>query len=310
TAASQPQVVPVNQNIAVAARNFGQRKRLRPEQITELEVFVNDSNLLREAKLMANVLAVGNQLKEIVAAQPTFKISDALETNIQKYAPAVLLSSKIKEYKGEGPTNNLLAILKKYRFDIPPGLENNKADWDKIVAAVQDALTQRRSTIKKAILCSLKTHKTDTKYAPNAQHQNIFELAQAVVKGTECTINVILCARVALMRSVFLKHPGPKFWDKIDERLDKIRKEAKGDANKITKAFRHVLTIDQDTHGIKDYKLDERAVDDFQQTVDDVLDVHAANAATSATSAASATSASTTPAATTAASTTATPATS
>jgi hypothetical protein len=43
------------------------------------------------------------------------------------------------------------AILKKYRFDIPPGLENNKADWDKIVAAVQDALTQRRSTIKKAV---------------------------------------------------------------------------------------------------------------------------------------------------------------
>ncbi|KAJ7229287.1 hypothetical protein C8J57DRAFT_1387612, partial [Mycena rebaudengoi] len=294
TAASQPQVVPVNQNIAVAARNFGQRKRLRPEQITELEVFVNDSNLLHEAKLMANVLAVGNQLKEIVAAQPTFKISDALETNIQKYAPAVLLSSKIKEYKGEGPTNNLLAILKKY------------PDWDKIVAAVQDALTQRRSTIKKAILCSLKTHKTDTKYVPNAQHQNIFELAQAVVKGTECTINVILCARVSLMRSVFLKHPGPKFWDKIDERLDKIHKEAKGDANKITKAFRHVLTIDQDTHSIKDYELDDRAVDDFQQTVDDVLDVHAANAATSATFAASATSASTTPAA----STTATPATS
>jgi hypothetical protein len=41
TAASQLQVVPVNQNIAVAARNFGQRKRLRPEQITELDVFFN-----------------------------------------------------------------------------------------------------------------------------------------------------------------------------------------------------------------------------------------------------------------------------
>ncbi|KAJ7215658.1 hypothetical protein C8J57DRAFT_1255492 [Mycena rebaudengoi] len=75
--------------------------------------------------------------------------------------------------------------LKKYRFDIPPGLEHNQTDWAKVISAVQDALTQKRLKIKKA-------------------------------------------------RSVYLKHPGPKFWDKLDERLAKIRKEAKSDA-KITK---------------------------------------------------------------------------
>ncbi|KAJ7281321.1 hypothetical protein C8J57DRAFT_1500023 [Mycena rebaudengoi] len=272
-APSQFQVTPTNQNITAAARNYGQRKRLRGEQITELEVFLNDPNLLRETKLFTSILAVGNQVSEMVASQPSFKISSDLETNIQKYAPAVLLSSKINDYKGEGPTNILLAILKKYCFDIPTGLENNKADWDKIVAAVQEALTQ-----------SLKIHKTDTEYAADSQHQNIFELTQAIVKGTQCSVNVVLCARVALMRSVYLKHPDPKFWDKMDERLAKIRKQANGDATKITKVFRHVLTVDQDKHGIKDYELDEKAIDDFQKTVDDVIDVGTVNAATSAAS--------------------------
>jgi hypothetical protein len=54
------------------------------------------------------------------------------------------------------------------------------------------------------INCSLKIHKTDTSYAPDVNHQNIFELTQAVVKGTQCTVNVVLCARVALMVSSLL----------------------------------------------------------------------------------------------------------
>jgi hypothetical protein len=43
------------------------------------------------------------------------------------------------------------AILKQYRFDMPAGLENIPADWEKVVEAVQDALTQRRSKIKKSV---------------------------------------------------------------------------------------------------------------------------------------------------------------
>jgi hypothetical protein len=52
----------------------------------------------------------------------------------------------------------------------------------------------------------------------------------------------------------------------------------------LFRAFRHVLTVDQDKHGIKDYELDEKAIDDFQKTVDDVIDVGTVNAATSAAS--------------------------
>ncbi|KAJ7223646.1 hypothetical protein C8J57DRAFT_1591723 [Mycena rebaudengoi] len=233
---SAPPLALANQNIVAAARSYAQRKRLRGEQLTELDVFLNDLVLLRDAKLLANVFA------------PAYEVSSDLEINV---------------YKGDSPTDILLAILKKYRFDIPPGLEHNQADWAKVISAVQDALTPKRSKIKKAIQCSLKLHTGDTVYAPDSQHQNIFELTQA-------------------LRSVYLKHLGPKFWDKLNERLDKIRKEAKSDAKKITKAFRHILTVDQNTHGTTDYMLDEKAVDEFQQTVDNLIDVALVDAATTA----------------------------
>ncbi|KAJ7700873.1 hypothetical protein B0H17DRAFT_925271, partial [Mycena rosella] len=116
---------------------------------------------------------------------------------------------------------------------------------------------------------------------PADQHQNIFNLTSAIVKGTKCSVNVVLCARVALMRSVYLKHPGTNFWDKVDDRLAKIRKQAKGDASKIVKAFRQLLKADRETHGVDDYELDEEAVDDFQQQVDDVIDMDAATSVVS-----------------------------
>jgi hypothetical protein len=42
-------------------------------------------------------------------------------------------------------------ILKKYRWDMPPDIEKNQADWDKVVTAVQYQLTQTRSKFKKEV---------------------------------------------------------------------------------------------------------------------------------------------------------------
>ncbi|KAJ7206207.1 hypothetical protein C8J57DRAFT_1541396 [Mycena rebaudengoi] len=148
---SAPPLALANQNIVAAARNYAQRKRLRGEQLTELDVFLNDPVLLRDAKLLANVFAVViRSIRLFRLSQPTSNDIHT-QTNIAKYAPAVLLSSKINVYKGDSPTDILLAILKKYRFDIPPGLEHNQADWAKVISAVQDALTQKRSKIVSAV---------------------------------------------------------------------------------------------------------------------------------------------------------------
>jgi hypothetical protein len=89
------------------------------------------------------------------------------------------------------------------------------------VAEVQEALTQKRSKIKKLVSrfqsllnsiddirtaqigWSLKVNKTDETNGPDSEHQNIFTLAQNVVKGSQCTVNIVLCARIALMVCFF-----------------------------------------------------------------------------------------------------------
>ncbi|KAJ7838487.1 hypothetical protein B0H14DRAFT_3141037 [Mycena olivaceomarginata] len=273
----------INQNVVTSARQYGQRKRLRSDQITEMELFLTDSPALQNAKLFANISALGNQLKKFDESKPSFEVSADLLMNMRKYAPAVLLSSKISVYKGDGATTVLTNVLKQRRFDlnIPSGIENVPADWAKLVAAAQNALTQKRSTIKKSLDASVKTHKDDKDHAPDTAHQNIFRLTQAIVKGTQCTVNVTLCARVALMRKVYLKFPGADFWDKLDKRLAKIRREADGDAKKIIKAFRKLLDEDQEKHGKTEDPIDETAVDEFQQGVDDLIDIAAINTATS-----------------------------
>ncbi|KAJ7832545.1 hypothetical protein B0H14DRAFT_3712093 [Mycena olivaceomarginata] len=81
-----------------------------------------------------------------------------------------------------------------------------------------------------------------------------------------------LCARVTLMRKVYLKFPGADYWDKLDKRLAKNRKEA--DTKKITRAFCKLL--DGKTHN----PIDETAVDEFQQGVDDLIDTAVINTAT------------------------------
>ncbi|KAJ7772344.1 hypothetical protein B0H16DRAFT_1714540 [Mycena metata] len=94
-----------NQNLVATVRHYGERKRLRTEQLTELEVAARDPPQLRELKLMANMFAFGNQLEQIVVSKPGFELSADLKLNIQKYAPAILYSDRLNTYKGEVPTS-------------------------------------------------------------------------------------------------------------------------------------------------------------------------------------------------------------
>ncbi|KAJ7714443.1 hypothetical protein B0H16DRAFT_1742636 [Mycena metata] len=267
-----------SQNIVGRVKHHAEKKRLRVDQVTEVGVFVNEPPVVREAKLLVEIIAARNELEKIVASKPAYEVSAELETNLRKYAPAVLLSSKLTWYKGNGPKEILLNIAKHFRFGMPAGLENIPADWAKVTYVAGDALTQTRSSFKKLLGKSVGVKydmKKDyaPKFSPPSAQQNIFDLAQLIVKGTPSSVNVELCARIALMRSVYLKHPGKEFWDKLDKRLLKIRQEADGDTKKIVKAFRHILTHDQDTCGTKNYVLPDRAADDFQQRVDNIIEI-------------------------------------
>ncbi|KAJ7854052.1 hypothetical protein B0H14DRAFT_2580055 [Mycena olivaceomarginata] len=128
-------------------------------------------------------------------------------------------------------------------------------------------------------------------------HQTIFWLTQAIVKGTQCMVNVTLCARVALMvifQQIFSlvnglkvviaqglsQVPGRRLLGQTRQASRKIRREADGDAKKIIKVFHKLLDEDQEKHVKTDDHIDKTPVDEFQQVVDDLIDIAAINTAT------------------------------
>ncbi|KAF8957492.1 hypothetical protein BDZ97DRAFT_1762884 [Flammula alnicola] len=142
-------LAPSISNVTAASLRSATRKKLRAEQRDELEAFLLDSPLGRQAKLLICLLSVENKVDSFQSAAPPFQVSEELKTNISNYALAVLLSVKISAYKGNIPHNHILNIISKYRFDLPPRIEHDYASWEKIKTQVSYALTQLRSKIKK-----------------------------------------------------------------------------------------------------------------------------------------------------------------
>ncbi|KAJ7868526.1 hypothetical protein B0H14DRAFT_3441149 [Mycena olivaceomarginata] len=236
-----------SRNVVQMLQRLGESKRLRPDQITDGINAVNDPPAVQGAKMILGLHALFNRLEAFEVGKAPFTVSDDTETNIAHYAAAILLSTKLSAYKGSVAKNILLDLLKINRFDLPSNIERNPADYAKLVAVVREALTQMRSKIKKGLAASFKVNKEP---APSArEHQNIFELTTHLVHGTKCAVTPELCARVALMRQVYIEDSGPRFWDSLDADLRKIRNRAGGNPRKLNKAFENVLSTDRATHG-------------------------------------------------------------
>ncbi|KAJ7731956.1 hypothetical protein B0H14DRAFT_3899155 [Mycena olivaceomarginata] len=277
-----------SRNVTQMLQRLGESKRLRADQIADSINSVNDPPAVQGAKVILGLYALHNRLDAFEMGKPPFAVSDDTETNIYFYAAAILLSTKLSAYKGSD-------ILKVNRFDLPPNIERNPADYAKLVTVVQDALTQLRSKIKKAVrvvlspvhallisFSSLPVFKVNKAPAPSArEHQNIFDLTTHLVQGTKCAVTPELCARIALMRQVYIEDPTTKFWDSLDADLRKIRNRAGGSARKLNKAFENVLSTDRATHGVDNYSIPTQAVDDLQREVDDTISAAAADKATS-----------------------------
>lgn len=96
-----------NGNHLRAITAFATRKRLRPDQVTEVEAFVNDPPPVQLAKIFVSLKANENMLAKFQAAKPQFEINAALKTNITRAVNAMLFSSKITQYKGEIAKNDV-----------------------------------------------------------------------------------------------------------------------------------------------------------------------------------------------------------
>ncbi|KAJ7715592.1 hypothetical protein B0H14DRAFT_3522584 [Mycena olivaceomarginata] len=129
--------------------NLAHPRSATQNAVNAVDTFLNDTPTVREGKIFSLLLGLQNDVGNIIVAAPAFSVSAELQTNIKSYALAVMLSPKLAQYHGDLPVQHVINILKKHRFDMPPGIENNPADMQKITAAVQYAFTQDRSSLKK-----------------------------------------------------------------------------------------------------------------------------------------------------------------
>ncbi|KAH7905229.1 hypothetical protein BJ138DRAFT_1118660 [Hygrophoropsis aurantiaca] len=256
-------------------KRYATKQKLKPEQIAEAEAFDPPNEC--QIKLFITLQAIENRLEKIVTTAPPFTISAELKANIDTYAVAVLNSSKISSYKGEVATEHILTLLKKNRFDLPPGIECNAAQWEKVVVYTGESLTQTRSRLKKLLVASLKDKSP-------AESSNLFEVAQDFVAGTRSQVTIGLCARIALMRAVYLKTPGALFWDAVDARMEFICNASAGDPAKVARAFKKYLNEDRKTYSAQcefDIGDGDSGVDAVQQEVDDTIEpMHTSHSAT------------------------------
>ncbi|KAJ7109540.1 hypothetical protein C8R43DRAFT_962544 [Mycena crocata] len=249
----------VSCNVTTAVKAYAKKQKLRSEQLTQVDAFL-----------------------ALIAAKPAYAASPELKVNIQGYIAPVLLSAKLAAYKGDPPVQHIFNIIKKHRFDTPIGFENNPAETTKIIATIQDALTQGRSQYKKLLFASIKIlqNKKAIDLDPE-KHQNLFGLAQSFVEGSKCRINAGVCGQIALMRKVFLKYPGSDFYDMLDTRLALMHDMAKGDSEAIDLMFEGLIDDDKEAHSNVDIVY--QGVDNIQEEVDDTITASAIDAAITVT---------------------------
>ncbi|KAJ7794952.1 hypothetical protein B0H13DRAFT_2393217 [Mycena leptocephala] len=249
-------------------QDLAKKQKLRGEQITQLEAFLNDVQTVREGKLFCLLLALQTDIGAIIMAAPPFAVSAELKKNIEAFVVAVMLSPKLGMYKGDVPVQHVM---------------NNPADMGKLKSVVQYYCTQHRSSCKKQLFASVRVaHLNEngekmTVDLPPDQHQNLFALAQSFVDGTKCRITNALCGRIALMRSVYLESSGQTFWSDLDKALGLMREAGKGSDEARDAMFEVLIETDKELHGAVEIVYQNN--DNIQQEVDDLIHASAANAA-------------------------------
>ncbi|KAG5649824.1 hypothetical protein H0H81_001869 [Sphagnurus paluster] len=213
----------------------------------------------RQIELFVSMCALDNKLDRIIAAMPAFTVSDALMENIKSYAMAVLLSAKVSAYKGSIPHDHVMAIIQQQRLNIPDNLNSDHYAQKEIKTAIQLELTQAHSKIKKELKISI------------TKDYSIFALAMRVVTNTQCSVNVPLCARLALLCKVYEGNKTSKYWDAVNTWLKLVRDTANNDAAMITMAFTNILKADHAMYTKTSVYSIATDSDAWQESVDQVI---------------------------------------
>ncbi|KAJ7651072.1 hypothetical protein FB45DRAFT_889558 [Roridomyces roridus] len=257
---------------------YAARKRLRHEQIAEIETFLGDPAPVQRTKLFIDIKSLENQLAKFQAAKPKFEVNSDLKTNLTWAVNAALCSPNITQYKGEDARNDIVTLLTRHHWgNFVVGTENDSAAMDVVVKCIGDIFTQSRSTMKKEIVASVETKRAKNLTRPPAlrssdTHTTVYQLTKTVARklsgGKTISIPVTpaLCARIALIRKWHVKKLKNKLspedqnkglWELVDQDLKVIRTKAREDtedpteiAKRVARAFTNALDKDRKAHGL------------------------------------------------------------
>ncbi|KAJ7192187.1 hypothetical protein GGX14DRAFT_406586 [Mycena pura] len=263
----------VNANDLNAVRRYATRKRLKTEMMPDIDEFYSGpiAPQLSEGFIFVNQLLTLQKIDEFTTLAPGWEISKDLQVNISSVCYGAALSPSARLYKGDALIATVLKIILDRGFDIPKNIDSNAAMKRKLTTAIKNSLTEARSQIKKDIAKSVcikatKSEKTQKPTMTNAtKHQSLIVLAETI--GRHCDDGFLVtpefCARVALMRRVYMKNNSDNFWSILGDELDVIHRAASTTvdpvtgklptapeaAKRVSKAFRGILDHDRKSHG-------------------------------------------------------------
>ncbi|KAJ3784543.1 hypothetical protein GGU10DRAFT_376663 [Lentinula aff. detonsa] len=223
----------VNHNVVSAARRIATAKRFRPEQMTELDAFLNNSEIL-------------SKLEKIIVNQPAWEVTKQLKENIKHYVAAAILSTSLISFRSTKTAKLISQKLLDLNLDLPENFRHNAATVDKLEEAISEELTQRRESMKKEIRSSMSKNGGSNRWQrlPDNECSNIYELTRALVKNTRCSVTPELCARAAILRHAYQKNNGNDFWKQVDATIQELQRKGEGD-KKMTAQWVKAM-LDQD----------------------------------------------------------------
>ncbi|KAI0682321.1 hypothetical protein BC835DRAFT_1424615 [Cytidiella melzeri] len=236
----------MNKNVELFVKSLAGNKKLCDEYARDLQEFPVSPQFARDLMLYTAILAILQEQVKTSHSKALFEPTGKTLMNIKGTAIHVLLSGSLLQYKGTVSLNAAMKIIQERRFDLPPDIEQNHADWANIKKLAGDTLTQVRGRIKKQIVASVEA-------ADKADNWSIATLAEKVTKNSSIKLCIPVLGRLALMRAVYVSGPpgDRKYWDKLDEFLKNLRSSAGSDPVAIHKAFASVIETDRATYGVR-----------------------------------------------------------
>ncbi|KAJ7751904.1 hypothetical protein DFH07DRAFT_960727 [Mycena maculata] len=208
------------------------------------------------------LLKVGSQLAFIHPSDALYTVTPLLRGKIRKHCARSMLCPTIPSYREDDAIKQVTRILLKYpSWGYTKAIKNDSVKSKIVNKVITKDLTDLRFDIKKAIGDSVwlpTPPKEKRAFVKRDLSQDIISLCETLValpsvKSALVPVTFDMLGRVAILRALLIIHPKePLYWEKVDNRLEKIRTNAKNDRGEISKSVGKILKSDQDAHGSVD----------------------------------------------------------